>query len=186
MMGEMRWTPHEAQERLDGIDVATLELNSTDLAALHVIARPDVAAFLRERDEGTRLAELARTAVAASCAVGLLTIGHDVPSAWLQCGRALERVWLAAAASGLAVHPWTALPYMIAMLDGPGGSVFNEHEQVTLRELDRRLHRLFRGAPEHHRAFLFRLGYAPDPTTRSLRLPVDWVLSSGPPPSQAS
>jgi len=176
MFGEIRWTPAEARAHFDGVDIATLELSPNETAAMRMIARPAVAAFLRERNEGQRLAETAEKAVAAASAVGLLTIPRDTREAWLQGGRALQRVWLAATACGLALHPWISVPYMVAMLDRPKADVFNTRERATLRTLGRRLDVLFHEAPGAPRAVLFRLGYAPQPTARSLRLPVDSVL----------
>jgi molybdopterin/thiamine biosynthesis adenylyltransferase/nitroreductase len=179
VVSELRWTPDEAKVRRDGVDVATLELSPVEFAAMRVIARPDVAAFLRERDEGTRLLELAESSIAASSAVGLLTLRQGTPEAWLQGGRALQRMWLQATASGLAVHPWTSLPYMIDMLHRPVAAIFNARERSTLQALNTRLGQLFFEVPEHPRAFLFRLACAPQPTARSVRLPVDSVLRAG-------
>jgi nitroreductase len=185
MMGEIRWTPEAAQASRDGLDLATLELTPTERVAMHVLARPDVAAFLRSRREGRAIADSAEQAVAGASAVGLLRIGQDTPAAWLQGGRAFQQVWLAATARALALHPWTALPYMIAMLDTPAAEVFNADEQAILRALDARLERLFaehRGAP---RAVIFRLASAPEPTARSRRRPIAWVLHPGLPPRGA-
>jgi len=48
-----------------------------------------------------------------------------------------------ATAHQLALPPWTAVPYMIAMLHGPDSHLFNSPERATLQALDRRLDHLF-------------------------------------------
>ena len=66
-----------------------------------------------------------------------------VAAAAAEGGGALQQVWLMATAHQLTLHPWTAVPYMIAMLHGPDSHVFNSPERATLQVLDRRLDHLF-------------------------------------------
>jgi hypothetical protein len=121
-------------------------------------------------------------AVAAAAAVGLLTLEADTPEAWLHGGRAMQRVWLAAAALGVSLQPMTALLFMFDMLGSASVDAFTERERARLADLQVRLDRVFDervGAP---RAMLFRLAYAPEPTARSLRRPSSMVIHAGPPP----
>jgi nitroreductase len=182
LFAEVRWTPRDVQRTRDGIDVATLELTAAQDAAMRVLARPDVAAFLRSEDAGSGIAEMTVKAVAAAAAVGLLTLSADTTAAWLHGGRALQRVWLAAAALGVSLQPMTALLFMFDMLGSASVNAFTERERSRLVDMQVRLDRVFDervGAP---RAMLFRLAYAPEPTARSLRRPSSMVIHAGPPP----
>jgi hypothetical protein len=178
MMAEVRWSKDEAMRTQDGIDLESLELSLSDRAAMRLLARPDIAALARAQGGGVALEEGAQKSIAASSAVGLLTLRQDSHDAWLQGGRAFQRVWLTATRLGIALQPMTALLYMIEMLNN-GSEVFTGAERATLRELESRLDGLFeasRGAPK---SVLFRLVYAPEPSSRSLRIPADWMLHAG-------
>ncbi len=149
---------------------------------LQVIARPDVAAFLRDLGGGAALKEIASQSVTSASAVGLLSVAGDQPADLLRGGRAVERLWLQATALGLALHPMTAVLYMFDMLRTEAAMIFTEAERVTLRALEERFDCLFprSGTP----LLLFRIAQAPAPTTRALRRPIEQVLFFGE-PSQA-
>jgi nitroreductase len=182
LFDELRWTPSEAARTQDGLDVRTLELTPAQSAVLRVLARPDVAAFIRRQRMGSATAELARTSIAAASAVGLLSIPSPTPEAWLQGGRAMERMWLAATALGVALQPMTALLFMLELLDDGPPCLYTRREYATLRALQVRLDAVFGARNGSARAMLFRLAYVPEPTARSKRRPVASVLDAGLPP----
>lgn len=179
LIGELRWTAEEAEHSRDGIDLRTLELPAAQQVALRVGARPDVVALVRSAHGGQALQDGARQSINAAGAVGLLGVEADDDASWLATGRALQRVWLAATAEGLALQPMSSLLFMLAMLEGPDASAFNDDERQRLLTLRRRLEALFPGRPS--RGFLFRLSTALAPTARSLRLPLEAVASAGRP-----
>lgn len=183
MMGELRWTPEEARASRDGIDVATLELDGFQRAAMSVLARTDVAGEARRPGRGRALEEMSRDTIAGSSAVGLLWFdGSEAEDreAWLGAGRAVQRVWLQATEEGLAFHPMTAILYMFELLDE---GVYSATEAAELRTLRERVARCFGTGPGRTLTFLFRLGHAPGATARSLRLPLDHILERGAPGS---
>ncbi len=176
MFAEVRLTAEENARTRDGIDLETLEMSPKDRAGLHVLARADVMATLRAQGGGGALGDSTRRALAASSAVVLMRTRGEGPAAELAGGRAVERVWLTAAAAGLALQPLGALPYMIDLLDQPARSIFTDEEAGSLRDLDRRLERLFSVAAGQPRLFLFRLARSPATTNRSLRRPLAEVV----------
>ncbi len=186
MMAELRWTPDEARQTRDGIAVQSLELTPGEEAALRLLARPDVAAVLRELDSGTVFVHGADKAIRAASAVGLVTIDGTEPTDVVRGGRAVERLWLRATALDLALQPMAALTYMFEMLRTDAGAVFSETERVTLLALQARFDQLFPRCRDATKLLLFRLSYAPAPTERSLRLPVEQVLFFGEPPLAAA
>jgi nitroreductase len=179
LIAELRWTSEQAQQTADGLDLVTLELTDPQRAMLHVIARPDVAAFLRELEGGTALTEIASHSVASASAVGLLSVAGDQPADLLHGGRAVERLWLQATALGLALHPMTTVLYMFEMLRSEAATFFNEAERATLGGLQARFERLFPRSETP--LLLFRIAQAPAPTTRTLRRPIEQVLRFGEP-----
>jgi len=96
-------------------------------------------------------------------------------------GRAVQRFWLAATQLGLQLQPGYT-PLVFARYAREQRRFTTESSAyATAREIDRRLAGLF-GAGEALRAvFLGRIGPAGPVKGRSLRLPLDRLLVSGPP-----
>jgi hypothetical protein len=179
LIAELRWTTEDALRTGDGLDLAALELTEAQQAMLRVIARPDVAAFLRELGGGAALTKIAAEAVTSASVVGLLSIAGDQPEDLLRGGQSVERLWLQATALGLALHPMTTMVYMFEMLRTEAATIFSEAECATLSALQTRFNCLF--PPSGTPLLLFRIAKAPAPTTRALRRPIEQVLFFGEP-----
>lgn len=103
MFAELVWP---GAGRLDvGIDTRTLGLDPADLAKLAIARRPEVMALLSRWDAGAALGEDTRDRVAASSALGVVTVAGATPADFVRGGSAVEAVWLVAEDQGLAVHP---------------------------------------------------------------------------------
>jgi hypothetical protein len=176
MMRELRWTPEEVEATRDGVDVATLELSAADRAGLGVLSCWPVLAHLRHAGAGRALEQPARRAIAAACAVGLLTIEGTGPASFFLGGRAVQRLWLTATARRIAFHPLTALPYLFARLERGNGEGLTGEEQEMLAALRADYLELFEVPPGHAEIMLFRLADAGPPRARSLRRNLDEVL----------
>lgn len=176
VMAELRWTPEAVLRSRDGLDLATLELAEADRAGLRVIARPDVMATMARLGTGAGLGALSRQWMRSAGAVGLVVQPDGGAGAYFEGGRVAQRVWLAATAAGLALHPMTALPYLLARLaEAPETLAAWQHEALArVRESFRAL---FPDLPAGEHILLFRLFRADPPSARSLRRPVDEVLT---------
>lgn len=180
LISELRWSAETAETTRDGIDLATLELTAAEVAAMRLVARADVAAFLRDLQTGGQaVEELAGKAFRSSSAVALVTANGDRPADFLRGGQAIERLWLAATALGLAVHPWTTAPYLVEVLRTDQATIFTQSERDRLHDLGTRLDRLFPQTVGRPRLMLLRLFVAEPPSARALRLPLSRVLSAG-------
>jgi hypothetical protein len=74
----------------------------------------DVSRALREVGGGDGLKRGARKAISCAAAAGLLRRpGERTRRAYLQGGRALERLWLTAESLGLGLHPMTGFLYWL-------------------------------------------------------------------------
>ncbi len=174
MMGELRWPGRDSLE--EGMDVRTLEMGPTEFAAVELLGRPDVMGHLGEWRAGQALGARTRAAVRASSALVAITIPRADPTWYVRGGAAVERFWLATEKLGLAVQPVSPL-FVFAN---------SEPEMVHLageRHLDEifRLSERFRGLLElgdgEAVALLLRVFDAPRPSVRSIRLPLERVLS---------
>jgi molybdopterin/thiamine biosynthesis adenylyltransferase len=187
LVSELRWSPEAAAATRDGIDLATLELSAAAAAAMRLVARADVVAFLRTlRDGGHALEELAGKAMRASSAVALLTSDGDRPADLLRAGQGVERFWLAATELGVAVQPWTTATYLVDLLKTEQAALFAPSEQAAVCDLGTRLDRLFPRSAGRPRLMLSRLFVAEAPSARALRLPLERVLTYGQPAARAT
>lgn len=176
MMHEMRWTLEDVERTRDGIDVATLELTPSDLAGMRMISSWPVMRMVGMVGGGAGLERPTRKAIGGSSAVGLLTVDGVGAASFVRAGRALHRVWLTATANGVALQPMTTLTYLFHRLVHVGAVGLSEAEIRELRDLRRLYAELFPVQPDRGEPMLFRVGYAPPPTARSLRRPIDDVL----------
>jgi hypothetical protein len=183
LVAELRWSAEEAAQTGDGIDVATLEMSDAELTAVRLLARPEVAAFLREQDGGRALAGgRTRAQIESASAVGLLSVAGDGPEDWLAAGRAMQRVWLEATRLGLGVQPVGVLIYLLHMLDAPAGEVLAPRERALLAAQKAQLDAVFPHSRGRVAAMMFRLVRAAPPSVRSLRRPLGAILLAGAPP----
>jgi hypothetical protein len=183
MVGELRWSEAEARATLDGLDVGSLELTPTDLAAMRLLTQDRVVHAMRETGGGEGLANSSRKAIAAASAVGLLTIpdGQLDPAAralsFFRGGMALQRVWLTSTRFAVAFHPMTAIAYLFARLEDGDGQGFDARETHELAALRKRYRELFAIEEPLAEVMLFRLAAAAPPTVRSLRRRVSEILT---------
>ncbi|MFD7258284.1 Rv1355c family protein [Streptomyces sp. NPDC059874] len=176
MMSELRWTPEEVRSTRDGIDIATLEADATDLAGLSLARHQPHLAFVRDMGGGRAFEEGARSSVAGSSAIGCLTIAGTGSRASFDGGRALQRLWLTATSLGLGFQPVTVLLYLLARVERGDGAGLDATETATLHALRKRLSAIVPQRPDETELLLFRLSYAPPPTARALRRGVETVL----------
>jgi molybdopterin/thiamine biosynthesis adenylyltransferase len=172
MIGELRFGSTEALATGDGIDVASLELDAADRAAMDVLrtgAGMDVLAAL---DRGWGLAKLARDAFTGSGGALVLRAPATDATAMVECGRGLMRLWLEATRRDLAVHPWGSPFLFQRLLEDPGSLEPWERESLERAagafELDR----------DRPILLVLRLSRFAQPSVRSLRRPLDDVLET--------
>lgn len=175
----LRWTKEDVLRSRDGLDIDTLELGPAMDLFLQVLSGP-VASLLKGVNGGSAFAAPASMVVPASAAVGLLTVEGTTPQAFLRGGRAMQHLWLTATALDIAIHPWNSLIHLFARIERYQGAKLGKDEVRALSELRDQFIRLFNVSLSDTEIMMFRLSYADTPVTRSLRRPVDTVLSFEP------
>jgi hypothetical protein len=89
---------------------------------------------------------------------------------YIEAGRAMERIWLAAAASGLAVQPHGVLPQYLTKAEAEP-EAFLPHQAATLRGHREPFFALFPAARSEWPAIVLRVGRPMrSPRRRSVRL----------------
>ena len=176
MVGEIRWNPEQVLSTRDGIDIGSLHLSAADAAVMQLLTDWAPLSYLSRIKRGRGLERNSRKLIAAASAVGLLTFGGTGPLSYFNGGRAMQRVWLTATALGLAFHPMTALPYLLARLRRGKGEGLTAEDQQQLTEFGKSYRHLLPIPDDHAEIMLFRLAKAELPTVRSLRRGLDEIL----------
>jgi molybdopterin/thiamine biosynthesis adenylyltransferase/nitroreductase len=177
LVREIRWTPQEAEQTCDGIDLATMDLTPSDQAALQVCRDWATLDLVRQWGGGKALEKMTRKAIKGASAVGLITVPGHRREDYFRGGRAMQRIWLTAQRLGLALQPQSALLYLFARLIRGQGEGLQPEFQAELRQLRQRFERLFPVSNDAAEILLFRLAVADPPTAYSLRRPVAQTLT---------
>ena len=176
-MSGFRWTREEVEQHRDGLDIATMELTASERASLWLLSKWEIVEAMKRFGAGTALEDLAKECAALSSAIGLLTISGTRPTDYFRGGQALQRMWLESTRMGLALQPWTGLPYLFARVERGCGEGLSEDEINELLRLRTRYRALFDINNGDAEILLFRIGYAGPPSAVSLRRSLDSVLN---------
>ncbi len=171
-----RWTEAEVSETRDGLDVHALELTASERAAMRLMRYPAATALLRAESGGRAFRSMARDHVQNAAAMGLLVIPGRDRRAFLDGGRAMQRLWLTATLRGLAIHPLTTLPYLF--LRAETGEGLDAGWLRELAEMRPRWLNIFPTPSDHAEILLFRIAHAGPPTARSLRRNLADIVST--------
>jgi len=173
---EMRWSPEEAEEKKDGIDVATLGISAAQMSALQLIKDPRVIHFLNEIHGGSLFETVSEKSIECASVLGLITMPRYSPEDFVRGGRVIERVWLYATKLGLALHPLIAPLYFFPRVLYGGGEGLSAQDADKIGELRRRFLEIVPLGEGMAEVFLFKLAVAPEPEVKALRLPLDEIL----------
>lgn len=148
-------------ERREGVPIENLGLTMPERTAFRVLRRAEVALFLREHEQGTGLLDYGRDWGVGASAVGAVTAAGESRRDFMEAGRAMQRMWLAATSIGVGVHPTTSLMFESEMLAGPEGEVFTPEERKDVETWMARARRTMVANSEAPVAMMFRLVAGP-------------------------
>lgn len=176
--GEVRWNKEEVNTLLNGVDLlGTVDLTPTELAGWTVAKDWNVINHLNEWKLGTGLEKIQRKNVASASALGLLTMPCFTNNDFFNAGRALERVWLAANKDNIAVHTCSLSTLIFNSLAYAKNNGFSGYMEKEAWELRKDFERLFSLDTSKVDVLLLRFFIAPPPKRRSVRYPLNRVLS---------
>jgi molybdopterin/thiamine biosynthesis adenylyltransferase/nitroreductase len=173
---EMRWTTNHAERSKDGIDIKTLGLSNSQLAALSMIKDAGVVQTLKSLKGGKAFDTLALKTVESASALCLISVPKYQLESFFIGGQAMERFWLAATQLGLAVHPLISPLYLFTRINHGEGEGLDQ-ENIKELQLLRKEFEALTGLNQHHaEVFLAKISMAKEPEIKSHRLPLEKVL----------
>lgn len=176
---EMRWSNNEATQKKDGIGVHTLDLGMNDLIGLRLLKDTRAVNFLKKIDGGKVFKKVSADQLRTASAVGLVTMPTTKEIDFLEGGRAIERLWLAAGKLGYQLHPLCVpLSFFYRNVHG-NGTGLETSEINKLNELRKTFTSIFNTSNQKGEIFLFRLFKSSDSELRTIRKPIKDTFSLG-------
>ncbi|WP_276348441.1 Rv1355c family protein [Daejeonella sp. JGW-45] len=173
---EMRWTNEEAERTRDGIDIQTLGLGHSLMAAMGVIRSEKVINAVKELGGGNALGMLAMRTVSTASALCLISLpGYSLKN-FFEGGRSMERFWLEATNLNLAIHPLISPLYLFSRIlhgNGEGLEEANIRELSMLRE---RFNKITGSGNNDAEVFLAKIAIAEEPVLKAHRLALEDIL----------
>jgi hypothetical protein len=173
----LRFSRDEAQRTRDGLDMRTLELPRPAWPLIRWLRSWPRMRLMNRFGASRVFAGMSAVQVKASGALVMLSVSEPSDEGFLECGRGMQRLWLAATAEGLAVQPLGGLSLFLMKLAHEPDTLLAEHRR-WLTDIRRGIEALFPAMRPHTPAMLLRLGQATPPKARSLRYDEPRVILS--------
>lgn len=173
---ELRWNKEEVEKTRDGIDIATLNMSRAEILALKVAGSHRAMQWVDKIDGGEAFKKGTKKAIAASSAMGIVTMPVYSPEAFLAAGAMVEELWVNCQQSGIAFQPATQYAYLYARVKHGEGKGFTPNVIQKFKELQQQFESLVPEIKNRELAFLFRLSYAPKPQIPALRRTIENLL----------
>ena len=177
-MRMVRFSTDGALSRRDGLPLDNLEAGKGGSLFLR-LTRPWPAMKLANRLGASRMiARISYNAIVQASAVGLVRCQDSSPQSFLDGGRTLQRIWLAATRAGLDFQPMTAITLFRLRWQLGAQAAFPHHQRERLEKIWPVYDDLLGNArfPGQGHVMLFRIGYGRRVVCRTLRRPLDDFL----------
>lgn len=166
----LRFSQKEMESKRFGLDFESLGVPAAMTFFGSQLRHWSVNKLVSRLGMGRVMARMLASRLRQAGALCLVTARRSGAAGYIEAGRAMERVWLAAVANGLAVQPHGVLPQYLTKVEIEP-ETFAPKYVAALRGLQPLFADLFPGAQNEHPAILLRVGKAQgQPPRKSLRL----------------
>ena len=172
LFDHLRWTPAEAENSRDGMDIMTLELAPQNKFIFPLLKHFNFVRLVHGLGATRLIAANARRLMLSASAAGLVSITTGSDVSWLSAGRLLERVWLEATRIGLSFHLMTGITLLLQKVREGDVAGLSKSNLRLLNKAEVLLIKLTGDAASA--ALLFRVGFCGPPSARSLRKTVSF------------
>ena len=172
----INWTEEEDQVKRRGLYLKTLELAPPQVAAFKLFANDRILAQLNKIGIGRLLPKATADLYRHSGAIVAFLFNEYTPKSFVEAGRAIERVWLTATSLDLRMAPVTAIPYLALRIERGEGDMINRTHQTLIIDANEGLRKTFE-ISDQKIAMLMRVGEGKPPSARSVRVPLEGVLT---------
>lgn len=160
----------------EGLSLASLELSLADRAVLRLL--PWFPNWLFQLGAVRAFAAKARALVQSASGLCLIVAPDGAVETDVLVGRCMQRAWLALTAEGLAAQPMMSLMVLENLRENGSSDAIAAIGSDRLSELRQELRTHVPEIGDGRPAFLLRFGFAPPPTGRTGRRPLEAVAVS--------
>lgn len=171
----LRFGRDEANAAGDGLELASLEIPNVAWPLMRWLRPWERMALLNRFGLSRLFARNSFAQIVRSGAVGLVTVDRPDAVGFVEAGRALQRIWLAATGLDLAAQPVGALPLFLRRLEVLGEESFDARHGTQLRKAKNEFINLYPDARDRVPAILLRVGHCGPPSARSCRYELDKI-----------
>ena len=168
LMNMIRWTDEEVLEKKDGLPLKNLEAGFAGELFLKATRPWRVMNILNKVGISRFVALHSFRQLLNSAAVALITVPSTEIEDFLKGGIMVEQFWLAATSMGLAVQPVAALALFVLRMRAEGMGAFSRAHWGLLRKASSGFDAL-KKVDSSWPCLLFRLGFADQPKSRTIR-----------------
>ncbi len=173
---EMRWTTEDSERTRDGIDIHTLGLGHSLMAAMSVIKNEKVMQAVQELEGGNAISMLAIRTLSTASALCMISLPGYRLKNFFEGGRAMERFWLEATNFKLAIHPVISPLYLFSRILHGDNEGLSEKNILELEQLRQQFNEITGSGNDDSEVFLAKIAIAPEPSLKAQRLAIEDIL----------
>jgi hypothetical protein len=166
---DILWSDAENRAGKPGLYVLTMEVPPPARFLFRHLTKPAFANLLLRLGFSKAARATNAKLYATAPLLALISMREESPAAYLAVGRALERLWLAATAEGLAVQPVTGLSFLARSIEHDEASKLLPKHFAQICDAEHALRTAFSLTNEQIPGMMVRIGYAAPATARSFR-----------------
>ncbi|RYX81403.1 hypothetical protein EON73_04845 [bacterium] len=176
-LAETVWTEEEALKSKRGVEVASLDITASELVGLKISKDWEVVNHLNTWEGGKGLEKFSIKSTSCASAIGLITMNDYSLKNFYNGGRAVERAWLAATKDNISFQPLSISTFLFNRLTYQEVQSFSEKTTTELTNMKDNFESLFSLKKDMCKILLFRVFIGGNLPRRSLRVPIDEILS---------
>lgn len=176
---EMRWNLNEVNDTGDGIGIHTLDLSNNDQIGLRLIKDRRTIDFLQQINGGNGFKRLTMQQFMSSSAIGLITMPKLSENAFINGGRAAEKLWLSATAMDLQLHPINVPLIFFYKNSVEKNLAISEEQKEALTAMEQNFNTIFENTINEQSIFMFRIFKATASPERTIRKSTSKIFSIG-------
>ena len=176
---EMRWNLDEVNKTEDGIGIHTLDLSNNDQIGIRLLKDKKMINFLQQINGGSGFKRLTMTQFMSSSAIGLITMPKGEINSFINGGIAAEKIWLAATALNLQIHP-VNVPLIFFYKNSVENSLpIPTEAKAQLAQAESNFKQIFEIKDDEQAVFMFRIFKASPSPERTIRKSTSKTFSIG-------
>ncbi len=170
LMDSIRWNKKQAEKYGDGLPIETLELDWMKSQSFRMFACWPLVKFLNHFGLSLFASRQAKRLINSSSALALLSLEvRDDLNGYIQGGEAFEKLWLLATSYNISLQPMVGILFLINRVELLNGEGLCQRHIEKVRAIKEELFPLLNIKKTETPLILCRLGYAPPPSSKTLR-----------------